>query len=335
MPRGSASAPVLFRVAAGPRLGFGHLVRCRSLARALGVPAVVSVRGSTQTRALAASLGWTVIDGAPGSLAKARVPLIVVDDPSPAEEARWVRRARRLGARVVTIRDLGGRGQRPDLCINGSVTARPWRGATALRGPRFAILDPSVAEARLAGREPCANRVLIALGGGAHVCALAAGLAHAIAERVPGVEIRIARGFSQRRVGPALVGASWLTAPHGLARELAGAAVAVVAGGVTAYEACAIGVPAVALAVSPGQRRTIRAMARQGAVCDGGGPSWDRTSSARVAQAVEKLMHPATGRRQARTAMRLIDGDGAFRVASRLRPWFDAASTSWRPSRGI
>jgi len=42
---------VVFRVAAGPRLGFGHLVRCRSLARALGVTPRVWLRGSAATRA--------------------------------------------------------------------------------------------------------------------------------------------------------------------------------------------------------------------------------------------------------------------------------------------
>ena len=36
---------ILFRAAAGPRRGFGHLVRCRSLARALGVRPLVALRG--------------------------------------------------------------------------------------------------------------------------------------------------------------------------------------------------------------------------------------------------------------------------------------------------
>jgi hypothetical protein len=52
---------VLFHAAAGPRLGFGHLVRCRSLARALGVDARVSIRGSAATRVAAALAGWQVL----------------------------------------------------------------------------------------------------------------------------------------------------------------------------------------------------------------------------------------------------------------------------------
>jgi len=326
----AAPATVVFRVAAGPRLGFGHLVRCRSLARALGVPAVVSLRGSGQTRAIAASLGWRVLGGGRDEgVSTGRPSLIVVDDPSPVEETRWVRRARRLRVPVATIRDLEGRDSESDLSIDGSVTARPARGADVLRGPRYAILDPAVNEARQAGRSARAGRVLIALGGGAHVYAMAACLVDAIADRIPGADIRVARGFS-RRHAPALAGASWVTAPGGLVAELSGAAVAVVAGGVTLYEACALGVPAVALAVVPGQRRTVRAMARHGAVIDGGGQPWDETAGQRVASAVRDLMAPSTARRQARTAMRLIDGRGAFRVAGRLRSLVAAASIEGR-----
>lgn len=332
---GAAPATVVFRVAAGPRIGFGHLVRCRSLARALGVPAVVSVRGSGPTRAIAASLGWSVLEGgADQGRSAGTASLIIVDDPSPAEETRWVRRARRHRVPVVTIRDLEGRGQRPDLSIDGGVTARPARGAHALRGPRYAILDPSVVEARRAGRWPRANRVLIALGGGAHVYALAARLANAIAESMPGADIRVARGFSRPRVEPVLDRASWFTAHGGLAAELSEAAVAVVAGGVTLYEACAIGVPAVAVAVAAGQRPAIRAMARHGAVVDGGGPARDPATSARVASAVRGLMASAAGRRQTRAAMRLVDGRGVFRVAGRMRPWLDAPLVHGRQPLG-
>ncbi len=52
---------VLFRAAAGPRLGFGHLVRCRSLARALGVSPLVSLRGTSRTREAAIRLGVSLV----------------------------------------------------------------------------------------------------------------------------------------------------------------------------------------------------------------------------------------------------------------------------------
>ena len=42
-----ADLRILFRAPAGARRGFGHLVRCRSLARALGVRPLISLRGGT------------------------------------------------------------------------------------------------------------------------------------------------------------------------------------------------------------------------------------------------------------------------------------------------
>jgi len=41
----SSDLRVLFRVAAGPRRGFGHLVRCISLARAMGIRPLLCLRG--------------------------------------------------------------------------------------------------------------------------------------------------------------------------------------------------------------------------------------------------------------------------------------------------
>ena len=62
---------VLFRAAAGPRRGFGHLVRCRSLARALGVRPLVCAawqRHAADDRALA--LGCDVVLGSAGSASR-------------------------------------------------------------------------------------------------------------------------------------------------------------------------------------------------------------------------------------------------------------------------
>ncbi len=59
----SADLRVLFRAAAGPRRGFGHLVRCRSLGRALGVRPLVSVRGGRLAEHTAIALGCDVVRG--------------------------------------------------------------------------------------------------------------------------------------------------------------------------------------------------------------------------------------------------------------------------------
>lgn len=276
---------VVFRVAAGPRIGFGHLVRCRSLARALGVAPVVSIRGTTRTRQRAASAGWTVVGTR--ELWTSRPSVIVVDDPSPRQVRAVTRAARSRGAIAVSITDLGA-------------------------SAKFAVLDPSVARARR-GASGAKSRVLIALGGGAHVFVFAGKISREIARRVPGVEIVAAAGFSSRARKPVLGRGRWIAAPNGLAKELSRAAVAVVAGGVTLYEACAIGVPAVALAVVKAQRPTIRQFARQRAVVDA-------KQVGRVAGHVARLLDDSVERRRLSSAgRRAVDGRGVFRVAGRIR----------------
>src|SRR5690349_3330875 len=102
----NAALHVLFRVAAGPQVGFGHLARSRSLARALGVPPRVSIRGSLRTKATAATLGWDVVDlSSSEELAGLNADLIVVDDPLRSEADKWVGKARRIGVPVASVHD--------------------------------------------------------------------------------------------------------------------------------------------------------------------------------------------------------------------------------------
>jgi UDP-2,4-diacetamido-2,4,6-trideoxy-beta-L-altropyranose hydrolase len=324
-PAPSPASPairVLFRVAAGSRVGFGHLVRCRSLARALGIAPRASVRGTAATRRAAIAMGWSLAaTSGRQALAGERPDVLVVDDPSAPHAAVWVRAARRIGIPVATIHDLGLGRVASDLFIDGSVLEGRGRPAqNALVGPAHMILDPDILAIRQRHSRPRALHVLIALGGGSHVYQLAVRIARAIADRVPDVRIRAAAGFSAPRRQPVLPRGRWVTAPDGLARELAQATVAVVAGGVTLYEACALGVPAVALAVTAAQHRTVRGVAKFGAAVDAGRPPLAATTIARVADAAAALVRDARRRRQlSACGRRLVDGRGAFRVADRVR----------------
>lgn len=306
---------VVFRVAAGPRVGFGHLVRCRSLARALGVTPLVSIRGTARTRAKAAAMGFTVIEAQWPPVFAGLPDLIVVDDPVHKSADTWVKQARRLGVPVASVHDLGLAYVASDLVIDGTIGVHG-----DMRGAQFAILDPSIATIRKELRPPVPGRVLIALGGGSHVLSLASRLSGAIARRAPKAVIRVVRGFSSGRQSAALRHATWVDAPDGLGHELADAEVAVVAGGVTLYEACAIGIPVVALPVTAAQHRTVRAAACRGAAIDTGRPPVDDGLVSRAADAVAALLHnPALRHRQSQAARALVDGEGAARVAARLR----------------
>lgn len=310
---------VLFRVAAGPSTGFGHLVRCRSLARALGVRPSVSVRGSRETRKTAAERGFDVRLGGISLLREpARPDVLVVDDPSAQQAARWVRRARRLRIPVATLHDLGLGYVESELSIDGSIEPGITGSPVGLAGPMYAVLDPSVAEAR---QLPPIDRqgVLIALGGGEHVHQWGTRIAEAILERQPSLTIRIIEGFSQAGQAAPDPRISWVSAPNGLTADLRAASVVVVAGGLTLYEAAALGAPAVALAVVHAQQPTIRGFARRGAAIDAG-LATDPAAAAHAADAVADLIaHPARAARMAATAARLVDGRGVFRAADAIQ----------------
>lgn len=314
---------VLFRAAAGPRLGFGHLIRCRALARALGVVPLLSLRATARTRAAAQRLGCTLADDGLQALRDGGPPcVLVVDDPSAEHAEVWVNAARRLTVPVATVHDLGLGYVASDLGIDGSVRPHPAMRHRHgdLRGPCYAILDPDVGRWRAHRRELVeARRVLIALGGGSYIFALAARLSETIAAAAPGVRIRVAAGFSDVQRLPALRHAEWVTSSNGLGEELAHATVAVLAGGVSAYEACAIGTPAVALALTPAQGLTIRAFADAGAMLDGGSARSSR-HLARLAGHVAHLVRDGRSQRRLAAAGReLVDGRGAYRVADRIR----------------
>ncbi len=94
---------------------------------------------------------------------------------------------------------------------------------------------------------------------------------------------------------------------------MSSASVAVLAGGVTLYEACALGVPAVAIALNQVQHATIRAIAQRGAAVDAGlVHSGAGRTIARVAREVDRLLRdPALRRRMAAAGRRLVDARGA------------------------
>lgn len=321
-----AERPIVFAVAAGPRLGFGHLMRSRSLARALDVQWRVCLRGSTATRRIAGRLGAELVEAPLGGGADP-VGLLVVDDPSPREAARWVASARHHGVPVASIHDRGLGEVDSDLVIDGSVYQTPPRSTSpGLRGPAFAILDPAIAGITRVAPELSTARLLVTLGGGAHVQAFASGLCRAIGASRPGLAIRVARGFVDGREPARLPHGEWVNAPGGLAEELTQATVAIVSGGVTLAEACAIGVPVVAVAVTRAQHAAIRTLAQLDAIVDGGLVGTDNRRFAEVAAATLVLLDsPAERRRLSRNASRVIDGRGALRVAAHLRRLMSSA----------
>jgi spore coat polysaccharide biosynthesis predicted glycosyltransferase SpsG len=312
----TAARRVLFIVAAGPRVGFGHLRRSRALAHAFDVPHVVLLRGSASTARAARAMGAVVLPRTATAIARFSPDLVVIDDPSAPFGRLALAWARRAHVPVASVHDLGRAYIASDLRIDASITSSDRRPTAELAGPAFTILDPVLPSPRAAlGRAP---RVLIALGGGAHVRQYGAAIAQGICDALPHARVVLAPGFQIGRRPRLPERAEWLDDPTQLASELARCAVAVVAGGVTLGEACAVGTPIVALAVAPAQRRTIAAFASAGAVFDAGRAGSSDDVRRVVAGVMSLTRSPALARRLAGRAHGLVDGLGACRVAAYL-----------------
>jgi spore coat polysaccharide biosynthesis predicted glycosyltransferase SpsG len=306
----TSSVRPIFRLAAGARLGFGHLVRGRALARALQISRPsVSLRGNQGAREAALRLGVDLVDGRPMDvLERERPNVLVIDDPSRRAALVWREAAQALRVPVVSVHDLGLAYCGADLTVDGSVVPPGTRLKDLLSGPAYAILDPSLAEQRGQLRDP--NSILIALGGGPRL-KVALELADALRAARPELRVRIAGGLVAGEQ-PARRGILVLGPQDGLASELARCAVAITGAGVSLYEAACLDAPAVVWPVVRGQFRTAQAFHRQRlATAIMPGPQ----RSARAVKAVLALLADGRPTRTSST----IDGLGAVRVADAVR----------------
>ncbi len=328
-----AANMMLFRVAASPRLGFGHLVRAVHLARAVGVVPRVSIRGAGNARLTARRLGATPLSGGAARLVRPGLALLVIDDPSRTAALPWLRAARRAGVRVASFHDVGIAALPSDLAIDGSFGARRAPGlgvdAAACRlGAAYAVLSPDLARSaarhpRAPGRSPT---VVIGLGGGRQAASgaiIARHLRQAL-DRTPALRrtrVLVSLGLQPGGVprGPAFPAGVGRVDSTRFREALAAATVAIVAGGTTLYEACALGTPVVAVPVVPGQAPTVRRFVRAGLAAGTartagavGTSPWARIA----AEAAVSLL--ADARRRTRLSRRgrgAIDGRGAERAA--------------------
>jgi spore coat polysaccharide biosynthesis predicted glycosyltransferase SpsG len=301
---------VLFRLAAGSRLGFGHLVRGRALARALGIEQPdVAVRGEAAAQQVARRFGMRLHDGPPAEALRVVAPdVLVIDDPSRVAAERWCRAAKAVGVPVASVHDLGLAFCGADLVVDGSIVPPPSTPRGLLAGTRYTILDASVAAERGRRRDP--STVLIALGGGTRM-GTALSIADALLDARAELRVRIAGGFvsKKRPIGRGIV---CLGPLDGLAPELARCRVAITGGGVSLYEAAALDTPVVAWPVVDSQRRTVAGFRRRGlAAAVLPGPNRVR----RAVQAVLAAMEDTSERRTSET----VDGYGASRVAEAIR----------------
>jgi len=339
---------VLCWVDAGPAFGLGHVSRGLALAEALGerglgcrfaVPEDPTARAWLESAGgrIAAILGESE-PALPRVLAAAAgADAVVVDVRRPLDRAE----VRALGGlRPVVVVDNEGPG-----VFNADLVVAPFghaRGERWLTGAEYIPLRKAF---RLAGelraQRPPAPLVLVSMGGSDP-----GGLA------LPALEgVALARGRHPRLTVRLLANPAspvWGRLPGALRRHefpparpidpsamvghLAEAAVAVLAMGVTVYEAMACGVPAVVLCRTSADVAHARTLAARGAVVSLG-QHWNEE---KIAEAVASLLDaPARCTALSDAGRALVDGRGAGRVADRLVALAAGERTdARRPERG-
>jgi UDP-2,4-diacetamido-2,4,6-trideoxy-beta-L-altropyranose hydrolase len=206
------------------------------------------------------------------------VDLLVVDHYEL--DARWETAMRRFARRVAVVDDFPGRPHDCDLLVDPDDFDGERRdAATLLLGPRYILLRPEFAAVRQPRPRHPARTLFVA-----HDPAI---------ESLRGFRIATPPSFDAAEV----------------ARRMAAADVAFVAGGMTMYEACCAGTPALVSVTADNQRRAVSALAQRGAIRVVSGGDYRAALDALTANDLGSM---------SRIGMELVDGHGCARVAAAM-----------------
>jgi spore coat polysaccharide biosynthesis protein SpsF len=328
------------RADAGPGIGFGHVARTLALLEAwveLGGRAELVGTGVTGAlrerltsfahlseeapsprelvaRVSAAGAAAVVLDGyafghEEAALARSPLPLLVWDDLGERVPDADVILNQNLGASAAAYPGAKGRvlAGAPYLVLRrefrsalAELTARP---AAALAAPRvlvaFGASDPAGMSPRVAGA--LASR----LRAGARVTVIA------------GAGVSDQTRAHLERLGSETENVTVLTDPPSMTPLLAESDLAVLGAGSLAWEALALGVPCVLVAVAPNQQAVVRGAVGARVALDAG--PLDSAVEERVASLALELLSSGELRRElSERARRLFDGRGCFRVIDAL-----------------
>jgi UDP-2,4-diacetamido-2,4,6-trideoxy-beta-L-altropyranose hydrolase len=336
---------IVIRADADAGIGIGHIGRTLALTAAwrqgggqVRYVATAPLAASAEAWIASAGIGLHIIDAKRYSDEDARQTAALAAGATVVMDAFGTPLAYRSAlraqvARLAIIDDVGGSGPwAADIIVNqnygASATLYPDRdpNAALLFGPRFALLRPEFARWRTIGRRrnDAARRIAVSLGGtdpkdvtslvlSALETLPASGwraivVAGAANPRTEALKIRAAASARHIHVR---------RSPSSMARLLAWADVAILAGGVTVWEALSLGVPVIGIAVAANQVPAAEALAQDGL--------WhylgqvEEIGPERISDALGRLLaDDAERRRLADAGSATVDGQGAARVAEAL-----------------
>jgi UDP-2,4-diacetamido-2,4,6-trideoxy-beta-L-altropyranose hydrolase len=319
----------------GAGVGLGHVSRVSGLAQALGrrgVDTRVFAAHGAGVEPLDAPIHW--LEGPPVSgealldaVRQARCDALVIDSYRLSEND-----LKRLGdALHVACFDDGVLEPVPaGLVINAAAGAShryaSEDGRRLLLGPAYQILRPGFDQvAPVRSHRDRVSRVLVTLGASAppDITRDVAVLVSAwMSAQDPGAEVDVVVGpFAANPFAEASIDRLRLhSAPENLRALMLHSDLAVSAGGQTLYELAACGTPTIAVCVSDDQRGNLQLLAAHGAIEEGGrigSGDW----RGELAAALERCQSRAGRDRLSDMARRVVDGQGAARVAEAIEDW--------------
>ena len=288
----AAQSTVGLIVDAGPRLGYGHAVRCLRLARGLRYGVEIFAL-SDDCRAFFEVKGFK---GQLRSPQRDPFPGLVITD---LRESHGITAAiRSQGAVHVSIHDLGLAQCRSSVAIDGSVVQLfPFledKKRALFLGPSYMVTRPPVT------RSTTRDTVLVTLGGGASAQA-----AKEIADELAPLGLRA--------VATGGFGAAAMTSEAELEDAMSRCVFAISASGIALYDLLASGIPTIAVALDRLQLRTADAFHELGAVLSAG--LLERMSHVDLMARCHELVenYPLASRMVA-IGRKAVDGKGLSRV---------------------
>ena len=246
-------------------------------------------------------------------------------------DENWEAALRPHCSRLLAIDDLPERAHDCDLVLNQNLGAMPGAvpaGGETLLGPRYALLRPEYAAARVLRSPKVSDEVarVLVFFGGVDAENLTARTLRVLSEPpFAGLAVDVVIGPNY----PHRASLEVLAASRGRTRILSGrphladllllADIAIGAGGGATWERLCLGVPSMLVGVSDNQLTACRALAQNGSVVYLGGLA-DFTEATLSDELLGLLGSVEKRQRLADAGRRLVDGLGVRRVAERLWP---------------
>lgn len=251
-----------------------------------------------------------------------------------ALDQRWEEQLRPLVTKLMVIDDLADRPHDCDLLLDQNLyrdfETRYDQMVPAtcrkLLGPRYALLRPEFLEARkkLRQRDGQVKRILVFLGGvdSSNETAKAVHAIAALNMQEMRVDVVVGRGNpNQQQIRDLCTanGFHYHCQVNNMAELMAGADLAIGAGGTATWERCALGLPSLVMVVADNQRELAQYGAQAG-LCFSLGEAAD-LSVEDISVAVRfALRSPDTLRHLAEQCLETVDARGCSRVATLLLP---------------